>query len=41
MHLILDHALFLGSVDSGGYLVLACFQRWVLILGHFADVSFL
>ena len=38
MYLIFDHLIFLGIVDSGGYLVVAYFKRWILTLGHFPNV---
>ena len=38
--LISDHLIFLGSVDTGGYLVVTYFERWILVLAHFSDVFF-
>ena len=40
-HPILDHLIFLGSVDSGAYLVVAHFERWILAFSHLSDVFFL
>ena len=38
MHPIPDHPTFFGSADIGSYLVVAYFERWILILGQFSDV---
>ena len=35
---ILGYLLFLGSVDIGGYLIVALFKRWILTLNNFSDV---
>ena len=34
------HLIFLGSVDVGGYLTGASFEKWILALAHFSDVFF-
>ena len=41
IHLVLDHLIFLGTVDRGSYLVVTHFERWILTLGHFSDAFFL
>ena len=40
LQFILDHLIFLGSVDIGGYLIVALFERWILTLAHFSDDFF-
>ena len=38
LHLISGHFTFLGCVDIGGYLVVTCFESWILAPAHFSDV---
>ena len=40
LQFISSHLIFLGSVDIGGYLIVALFERWILTLAHFSDVFF-
>ena len=41
IQLILDHLLFLGSIDIEGYIAVEYFERRILTLGIFAGVFFL
>ena len=40
LQFISDHLIFLGSVDIGGYLIVALFERRILTLAHFSDDFF-
>ena len=41
LQIISDYLIFLGSVDIGGYLIVASFERWIIItLANFSGVFF-
>ena len=40
LQFISGHLIFLGSVDIGGYFIVALFERRILTLAHFSDVFF-
>ena len=37
---IIEHLIYLGNIDIGGYLVVAYFEKWILTLAHFSNVFF-